>query len=153
MLTFSARAIFRRRNLISLRALSPADPFCVFFPFLLRAEWAGTARRRRRGRFSSPMIWRTTSLLLLLQMSSPVNTIYCQVPKVSLRSLKDTVRLGPMRMPNMGECAALSSIAGKSKVSPGSYSMAVSAPVDPATNKVTMPLLTSVESRIRHTSS
>ncbi len=102
-----------------------------------------------------PIICRTM-FLARLRASNSKKTICCQVPKVNLLLTKGTVKLGPIKealtcewpLPSchLFSCsytkffgAIRSSIFGRSSNSPGSYSMVVSAPVDPGTKTVTIP--------------
>lgn len=90
-------------------------------------------------------------------MSSSMNTICCHVPNTSFPSCNGIVRSGPSSEALTCECpfpscqwfscsygillgAILSSMAGKSCNSPGSYSMVVSAAVDPGKNRTMIPL-------------
>src|SRR5919107_530417 len=105
--------------------------------------------------YYSPMIC-STILRSLGLVSISSNTICCQVPSIKPLLLNGTVRLGPIKDARTCECpfpschvlscsysisigAILASILGKSFFRPGSYSMVVTAAVDPDTKIVTMP--------------
>src|SRR5919197_1355787 len=103
----------------------------------------------------SPIIC-STILRSLGLISISRNTICCQVPSIKLLFLNGTVRLGPIKDARTWECpfpschvlscsysislgATLASIFGKSFFRPGSYSIVVTAAVDPDTKIVTIP--------------
>lgn len=103
----------------------------------------------------SPIICKTR-FLLLLRTSNSMKTICCHVPRVSLPLTNGTVMLGPIKEAltcewpfpscHLFSCSYISflgakrsKIFGRSIRSPGSYSIVVSAPVDPGTKTVTMP--------------
>src|SRR5918995_7396231 len=105
--------------------------------------------------YYSPSIC-STSLRSLGLVSISSNTICCQVPSIKLLFLNGTVRLGPSKDARTWECpfpschvsscsyiislgAILASISGKSFLRPGSYSMVVTAAVDPDTKIATIP--------------
>src|SRR5215831_2627517 len=99
------------------------------------------------------MILRSLCLISISTM-----TICCHVPNSNLLSLKGMVRLGPTKDARICECpfpscqvlscsystffgAILDNILGKSILRPGSYSIVVTAAVEPATKTVTIPYL------------
>src|SRR5215510_14685381 len=99
------------------------------------------------------MILRSLCLISISTM-----TICCHVPNNNLLSLKGTVRLGPTKDALRCECpfpscqvlscsyttffgTILDNILGKSISRPGSYSIVVTAAVEPATKTVTIPSL------------
>src|ERR671913_1914107 len=105
--------------------------------------------------YYSPIIC-STILRSLGLVSISSNTICCQVPSIKPLFLNGTVRLGPIKDARTCECpfpschvlscsysislgAILASIFGKSFLRPGSYSMVVTAAVDPDTKIATMP--------------
>ena len=105
--------------------------------------------------FYSPIICNMTLRSLCL-VSISKRTICCQVPNSKLPSLNGIVKLGPIRDARTWECpfpschvllclysisfgTILDNILGKSSSSPGSYSIVVTAAVEPETKTMTIP--------------
>jgi hypothetical protein len=126
----------------------------------LELNWATIVSRGKRGvqEFVYSPIDLTTIVRSRGRTSSSMNTICCQVPSISFFLSKGTDRSGPINEALMWECpfpschrlscsyepslgAILSSMDGRSISRPGSYSIVVSAAVDPGTNRNTTPFL------------